>query len=68
MHYIAITCNVKFVALHLTSTTWKTCNALQCNSTAFSITSDLATGNVDPCEVNEFLHDDWLLLNLHLSN
>lgn len=68
MHYIAITCNVKFVALHLTSTTLITCNALQCNSTTFSITSDLATGNVDPCEVNEFLHDDWLLLNLHLSN
>lgn len=28
----------------------------------------MATGNADRCEANEFLHDDWLLLNLHLSN
>lgn len=68
MHYIAITCNVKCVALHITSTTLKACNALQCISITFSITSSLAAGNVDPCKVNEFLQDDWLLLNMHLSN
>lgn len=41
MNYITINCNAKFVVLHITNITLKTCNALQCISITFSNTLSL---------------------------
>lgn len=38
-----ITCNAKFVGLHITSITLKTCNALQCITSTLIITPNLLT-------------------------